>query len=86
MSKRQRSADAPANSSTQPPGPIQLNKKEEEVFTTLNKKKNISDIHPKERSEKQKTDLKKYYNQLNKFGKDIVEGVLKNVQNYRKKQ
>ncbi len=49
MSKPQRSrkgpapadapADAPANPSTQPPAPIQLNEKEQEVFTILNLKK-----------------------------------------------
>ena len=92
MSKPQRSrkcpapADAPANPSTQPPAPIQLNEKEQEVFTILNEKKNISDILSNLRTKKQKTDLKKYNYKLNKFGKDIVEEVLKNIQTYRKKQ
>ena len=85
MSKLQRSADAPANPSTQPPGPIQLNEKEEEVLRILNKKKKISDIDPKKRSEIEKTYLKKYNNQLNKFGKDIVERVLKKCPELQKK-
>ena len=95
MSKPQRSrkcpapadapADAPANPSTQPPAPIQLNEKEQQVFTILNEKKNISDIVPNLRTKKQNTDLKKYNNKLNKFGKDIVEGVLKKYPDLQKK-
>ena len=91
MSKPQRSrkcpapADAPANPSTQPSAPIQLNEKEQEVFTILNENKNISNILSNLRTKKQKTDLKAYNNKLNKFGKDIVEGVLKKCPDLQKK-
>ena len=85
MSKPQRSADAPANPSTQPPAPIQLNEKEQQVFTILNEKKNISDIVSNLRTKKQNTDLKACNYKLNKFGKDIVEGVLKKCPDLQKK-
>jgi len=58
---------------------------EKEVFTILKEKKNISDIVPNLRTKKQKTDLKKYNNKLNKFGKYIVEGVLKKYPDLHKK-
>ena len=85
MSKPQRSADAPANPSTQPPAPIHLNEKEQKVFTILNEKKNINVIFPNLRTKSQNTYLKKYNNKLNKFGKNIVEGVLKKYLHLQKK-
>ena len=91
MSKPQRSrkcpapADAPANPSTQPPAPIQLNEKEQEVFTILNEKNNISAICPILRSDKQKKDLMAYNNKLKKFEKEIVDGVLKKFPDLQKK-
>ena len=58
---------------------------EKEVFTILKEKKNISDIVPNLRTKKQKTDLKKYNYKLKKFGKDIVEEVLKKYPDLQKK-
>ncbi len=51
----------------------------------MNEKKNISDILSNLRTKKQNTDLKACNYKLNKFGKDIVEAVLKKCPDIQKK-
>ena len=88
MSNSQRSTKCPAPADVPPSRPLDpslLNKEEQEVFKILNEKNDISSKRPKERSDAENKSLKACNKKLQKFRKEIVDGVLKQFPDLQKK-